>query len=133
MTLVFTIPAYVFSLSLPHSSATQTYPPQIYDPGSNYTFPGGPVANLAGTDASMAAAYTGPTVFPSGTAVSALPAPTGGGASQPAAASPAYLCGAKGPLLPLGPADDTTLFNPSINQSAHISQREKDKHRVLAT
>lgn len=72
----------------PFPVAPQLTLPQIYDPGSNYTFPGGPVANLAGTDASMSAAYTGPTVFPSDTAVSALPAPTGGGASQPAAASP---------------------------------------------
>lgn len=51
---------------------------QIYNPGFNYTFPGGPVANLAGTDASMASPWNGPTVFPSGTAVSADPAPTGG-------------------------------------------------------
>jgi hypothetical protein len=56
---------------------------KIFNPGSNYTFPGGPVANLAGTDASMAAPYTGPTVFPSGTAASALPAPSGQPAASP--------------------------------------------------
>ncbi|GJE89425.1 glycoside hydrolase family 61 protein [Phanerochaete sordida] len=63
------------------------FDPDVFNAGANYTFPGGPVANLAGTDASMAAPFTGPTVFPSGTSVAPLPAPTGASSGNTTAPS----------------------------------------------
>ncbi|PSR83810.1 hypothetical protein PHLCEN_2v5624 [Hermanssonia centrifuga] len=57
------------------------YDPDIYNPGSNYTFPGGPVSNLAGSDASMAVSATMTPPFPSGTNVG-TPAPVSPTASM---------------------------------------------------
>lgn len=66
------------------------YVPNIYDPGSNYTFPGGDVSNLAATNAKLAAGPTGALTFPSGTSIAPLPSPTGGVADpSPSAGMPA--------------------------------------------
>lgn len=64
------------------------FDPHVFDAGATYTFPGGPVANLAGTDAHMDAPFTGSTVFPSGTSVAPLPAASAPG-SQAAPSGPA--------------------------------------------
>lgn len=66
------------------------YVPDIYNPGFNYTFPGGSVSNMAATGQQLAAGPTATLTFPSGTAVSALPSPTGGAAANasPSAGAP---------------------------------------------
>lgn len=56
------------------------YVPDIYNGPqalANYTFPGGPVANLAATGMSLASPYTGPTVFPSAVGSDTPPANAG--------------------------------------------------------
>ncbi|KAI0344324.1 hypothetical protein BDW22DRAFT_1355695 [Trametopsis cervina] len=57
------------------------YDPDIYNPGSNYTFPGPAISNLAASAQSMVSGAGAPPPFPSGTAVSApaQPAQTGNG------------------------------------------------------
>ncbi|KAI0089795.1 glycosyl hydrolase family 61-domain-containing protein [Irpex rosettiformis] len=50
------------------------YDPDIYNPGSNYTFPGGPISNLAASAQSMADGESTMPPFPSGTSVSNTPA-----------------------------------------------------------
>ncbi|KAI0697469.1 glycosyl hydrolase family 61-domain-containing protein [Cytidiella melzeri] len=50
------------------------FDPNIYDPGSNYTFPGGPIANLAAPAQSMAPAPSSIPPFPSGTSITNAPA-----------------------------------------------------------
>ncbi|THH28726.1 hypothetical protein EUX98_g5466 [Antrodiella citrinella] len=50
------------------------YDPDVYNPGSNYTFPGGPISNLAAVSESMVPGQSASAAFPSGTAVSPLPA-----------------------------------------------------------
>jgi len=57
------------------------YDPDVYNPGSNYTFPGGPVSNMPATNQQLAAPPSLPLAFPSGTAVSAPPAATGAAAN----------------------------------------------------
>lgn len=56
------------------------YDPTIYDSGSQYTFPGGPVSNLAATSDSLGAPASGSASFPSGTAAPS-PSPSGGSGS----------------------------------------------------
>ncbi|KIP01552.1 glycoside hydrolase family 61 protein [Phlebiopsis gigantea 11061_1 CR5-6] len=63
------------------------FDPDVFNPGTDYVFPGGAVANLAGTDASMAAPWAGPTVFPSGTSAPAAASPTASRAGSTGTAS----------------------------------------------
>ncbi|EKM51828.1 glycoside hydrolase family 61 protein [Phanerochaete carnosa HHB-10118-sp] len=84
--------------------------PGIYVPGiyngpqalANYTFPGGPVANLAATSMTLASPYTGPTVFPSAAPASDS-APVNSG--QPTASAPAASGASGGPAAATS-ADD---------------------------
>ncbi|KAI0075703.1 hypothetical protein K474DRAFT_1366211 [Panus rudis PR-1116 ss-1] len=56
------------------------YDPNIYDTSANYTFPGGPLSNLAASSDSITPAASGSAAFPSG---------TGSGSGQAAPTSPA--------------------------------------------
>ncbi|KAI0791898.1 glycosyl hydrolase family 61-domain-containing protein [Abortiporus biennis] len=63
------------------------YDPNVYDPGSPYVFPGGPLSNLVATDGTMSNGQSSSAAFPSGTAApSASPhaSSTAGGASPSA-------------------------------------------------
>lgn len=66
------------------------YAPDIYNPGFNYTFPGGPVSNLASTVGVITPALGAAPPFPSSASVSGAPpsAPSSSAASASSAAPP---------------------------------------------
>ncbi|TCD66356.1 hypothetical protein EIP91_001462 [Steccherinum ochraceum] len=55
------------------------YDPDVYNPGTSYTFPGGPVSNLAAVSDAIVPGQTASAAFPSGTNVSPPPSPSQGG------------------------------------------------------
>ncbi|KAI0809001.1 glycosyl hydrolase family 61-domain-containing protein [Irpex lacteus] len=64
------------------------YDPDIYNPGSNYTFPGGPISNLAASAQSLAPGESTMPPFPSGTSVTNAPAqPTQTESQEPTGAT----------------------------------------------
>lgn len=71
------------------------YDPNVYDPGSNYTFPGGPVSNLAAVSDSIVPGQSASAPFPTGTAVPPPSSPSqgsgnnGNGNNSPSPSAPA--------------------------------------------
>lgn len=78
----------------PHTYTNYFPAVQIYNPGSNYTFPGGPISNLAASAQSLAPGESTMPPFPSGTSVTNAPAQPTQTESQGGNPSPSALSSA---------------------------------------
>jgi len=101
------------------------YDPSVFDPGSAYVFPGGPVSNLAATDEVMAPGATASAPFPSGTPAN----PSGSGAASSTVSHHASSTKSPSPLATSSPSGGAAgsqcrlqKRNTSVNRPRHYSR-----------
>jgi len=104
------------------------FDPSIYDPGSNYTFPGGPISNLAASAQSVVAGPTATPPFPSGTAVSDVPLQSGSGAAY-GGSSPTPTSGSDGSAQPSAPAPTGADSDGSGTGSCSLKARSPSSNK----